>query len=837
MNFIHRLILICILTWFSSTSFGQKPIQHNSTETYHALEKLNTLLSVLYVAAHPDDENQRLISYCANELNAYTSYLSLTRGDGGQNLIGEEIGPLLGVLRTQELLGARRLDGGNQYFTRAIDFGYSKHPDETFGFWNKDQVLGDVVRVIRRVKPDIIINRFDHRTPGKTHGHHTASAMLSLEAFDLTNDKSKYPDQLSYLETWQPSKLYFNTSWWFYGGKDKFAEADKSNLTSVDISTYYPMLGTSNSEIAAYARSMHRCQGFGNASYRGSKQEYLEYLQSSDESIGKDLLDGIDYTWNRVEGGQAVGSLLENILANYDFTNPVASLPSLVDLYSLIEDIEDEFWRDQKLEELKVIIQSVSGLYLEATTESKLLTTSDSLEIKLEATNRSDADISIESYSIPSLNISNRLGSQLELITEHTWFESCQFNQEMNSNHYWLNDKNTYGSYYVEDETLVGDAIDNPLIEVEFNINVLGKLIPFKRPVTSLNILRDKGEDYKPLAFAPKASVAFDNDVYVFAKGKTQSVNVLVESLSDDVEGKLTLDIDKNWTVEPAVHEVSMSNKGLSQTYAFQVTPPTSASSITINPSLALSNGMNISNTVHSIEYDHIPSQQVILSASSKAVNLDIDTKGKSKIAYIEGAGDKVAECLSNIGYTVDIIEANTLGAIDLSQYQAIILGIRIYNVNEDIVVYQDKLFDYAKQGGNLITQYNTTWSLNTDIVAPVPLEISRDRVSDETAQVDILDPNHPSMFWPNQLTDADFDDWVQERGLYFPDEFDEQLKPMLSMHDNGEDAKLGSLLVMQHGEGYFVYTGLSFFRELPAGVPGAYRLMANLISLGSNKR
>ncbi|MBT8272842.1 MAG: PIG-L family deacetylase, partial [Bacteroidia bacterium] len=253
---MRKPILFSFLLGFSFLlSFAQQPKRLNASEIHDAVQKLNFLGSVLYVAAHPDDENTRLISYMSNHVKARTAYLSMTRGDGGQNLIGPEIRELLGVIRTQELLAARRIDGGEQLFTRANDFGYSKHPDETLEIWDKDQVLSDVVWAIRKFKPDVIVNRFKHDTPGTNHGHHTSSAMLSLEAFDLVNDPSVYPDQLAHVDTWQPKRLFFNTSWWFYGSQENFEKADKSNMLNIDIGVYYPSKGLSNNEIASLASS------------------------------------------------------------------------------------------------------------------------------------------------------------------------------------------------------------------------------------------------------------------------------------------------------------------------------------------------------------------------------------------------------------------------------------------------------------------------------------------------------------------------------------------------------------------------------------------------------
>lgn len=833
MRLTYSISCILLILCASYLAIAQKPVQYNSSEVYHQLERLNTLLSVLYVAAHPDDENQRIISYCNNTLNANTAYLSLTRGDGGQNLIGTERGPLLGVLRTQELIEARRIDGGGQYFTRAIDFGYSKNPKETFGFWDKDKVTSDVVRVFRSHRPDIVINRFDHRTPGRTHGHHTASAMLSLEAFDLSGDPSVYTDQLSTLSTWQPAKIYFNTSWWFYGSREKFAEADKSTLTSVDIGTFYPLEGISNSEIAANARSMHKCQGFGNATNRSSRQEFLELLNTANDDITKEPTQGINTSWSRVPNGKPVGELMEKILENYSFKNPAASLDDLTDLHRLINNTGDPYWKAIKLEELKEIIQSVTGLFLEASTKSKQVTAQDTIEIKIEATNRVDNPIKLLSYSLSDGMTNAKIDSTLARGQESVWYEKTLMKGTPN-NHYWINNEMEYGTYSVSADN-IGKAESNANLHMNFDVEINGERMTFVRPVTSLNILPDKGEVYAPLSSVPYASVSIENDVFIFSNKESKTIPVNVESFASDLRGTLSLKLDSGWKSEPSTIDIEIAKLGQTKTVEFEVTPPKNQTVSSITP-VFKTNGTEITSNVITVAYDHIQTQTVISQEEAKAVNLDIKTTSNTKVGYIMGAGDDVPEALKSIGYEVDLLTLEELANKDLTQYQAIILGIRIYNVNEKIGAYQDELFGYAADGGTLITQYNTSRRLKAESLAPVAMEMSRDRVSDETAKVKILEPDHPVINTPNEITQSDFEGWVQERGLYFPDEFSDPLTPIFSMADPGEDEKLGSLLVMEHGEGYFVYTGISFFRELPAGVPGAYRLMANLISLGAEE-
>lgn len=388
MQQLYKSSILLLLLSFQ-IGLAQRPTKPTSVEIYHQIQKLNFLGSVLYVAAHPDDENTRLISYLSNDKKARTGYLSLTRGDGGQNLIGTELRELLGVIRTQELIEARKIDGGEQFFSRANDFGFSKNPTETLEIWDKNQVLSDVVWAIRKFQPDVIINRFDHRSPGTTHGHHTASAMLSLEAFDLVNDKSIYPEQLKYVSTWQPKRVFFNTSWWFYGSKEKFEKADKSTQTKLNIGTYYQSLGKSNQEIAALSRSCHQSQGFGNTGTRGEEDEYLEFLKGEKLNDNTNLFEGIDTSWNRVQGGKAIGDILNAVEKNFDFKNPSASIPELVKAYTLIQNLSDKHWKEVKTEEIKKIIAACAGLYFEAVADVQEITPDSPLKIKLEVINRS----------------------------------------------------------------------------------------------------------------------------------------------------------------------------------------------------------------------------------------------------------------------------------------------------------------------------------------------------------------------------------------------------------------------------------------------------------------
>lgn len=828
---------LCILFVFSclTTLSAQQPKKLNSSEIYEAIQKLNVLGSVLYIAAHPDDENTRLISYMSNQVKARTAYLSLTRGDGGQNLIGPEIRELLGVIRTQELLAARRVDGGKQRFSRANDFGYSKHPDETLAIWNKDEVLSDVVWTIRNFKPDVIINRFDHRSPGTTHGHHTSSAMLSMEAFDLANDASKYASQLQLTDTWQPKRIFFNTSWWFYGSQEKFEEADKSNMLNFDIGVFYPSKGLSNNEVAAIASSQHLCQGFGRLSQRGTQEEYIEFLKGEPLNGSNNIFEGIDTSWSRVKGGKAVGEILYKVEQNFNFRNPATHLPQLLEAYKLLQNIEDKHWKSVKTKELKTIIEACAGLYLEASANVPYTAPSTTVSLNIEALNRSNATIDLVSYKLSTLNSGTSKNMKMQNNQRLNFDEGITIpNNASYTTPYWLNKKSTLGMYHVDNQDLIGRPETPRAVFVDFNLNIEGTPITFTKPVIYRYSEPDKGELYRPFEIIPEVSASISDKVFIFDNDQQKEIEVTVKAGRDAIEGYVQMAYPNDWSVFPQKQKIEIVNKGDVQKVVFTVIPPKNQSEGLITPMVNI-NGNFYTDELIEIDYSHIPFQTVLMPSESKIVRLDIEKRGNN-IGYIEGAGDVVPESLRQIGYNVTIIKPEQISAENLVNFDAVVVGIRAYNILDELKFKQKFLLDYVKEGGNLIVQYNTNRRLKVDDLAPYHLQLSRDRVTDENASVTILNPNHSLLNFPNKITTQDFEGWVQERGLYFPNEWSEEFTPLLSMNDKGESSKEGSLLFAKYGKGNYIYTGLSFFREFPAGVSGAYRLFANLLSAGKEE-
>jgi len=815
----------------SISSLAQKPQKLASNQIYEKVQKLNFLGTALYIAAHPDDENTRLIAYLANNTKARTGYLSLTRGDGGQNLIGPEIRELLGVIRTQELLAARRVDGGEQMFTRANDFGYSKHPDETLKIWDKEKVLSDVVWAIRTFKPDVIINRFNHRTPGSTHGHHTSSAMLSVEAFNKVGDSTQFKSQLAFTKTWQPKRLFFNTSSWFFRDRAQFLEASK-NFTKLDVGVYYPLKGLSNNELASIASSQHLCQGFGRLSTRGSQDEYLEFLKGDALKDKNDIFSGINTTWNRIEGGGKIGDILYDVEENFDFVNPSKHLPQLLDAYQLINELDDDYWKAIKKKQILEIIEACAGLYVEVSAESSFAIPNSKINVNIEVLNRNETPVKLISITSKINNKKVFKGLDLEPNKRVNFKESIQLETNQYSDPYWLKEEWSLGMYKVDNQELIGKPETEKQTKVDFDLIINNVPVTITKNMVRRYAERDKGEIYEPFEILPKVTTRLKNKVLIFSDSVAKKVEVQVRAGANYINGEVRLKAPKGWQVSPEFIPFNISQRKDIQKVIFTVTPPKNESEGTLEV-VASVGAKQYTKELVEINYNHIPKQSVLLKSKAKIVRLNIQKIG-NYIGYIKGAGDVVPESLRQIGYTVVAINPSEINESNLKKYDAIVVGIRAYNVVKELKFKQKFLLDYVKEGGNMIVQYNT--NRNVDVQAPYTLKLSRDRVTDENAEITVLDPDNSLLNFPNKITETDYKGWVQERGLYFPNIWSEQYTPVFAMNDKGETPKMGSLLIAKYGKGNYIYTGLSFFRELPAGVSGAYKLFANMLSVGKEK-
>jgi LmbE family N-acetylglucosaminyl deacetylase/ribosomal protein L28 len=805
---------------------AQNIVAQSSAEIYKQLKKLNTLGAVLYVAAHPDDENTRLISLFSNQYNYNTAYLSMTRGDGGQNLIGTELRESLGLIRTQELLEARKLDGGQQFFTTANDFGYSKHPDETLAIWNKEEILAQIVYRIRAFQPDIIIHRFDHRTPGSTHGHHSSSAILSKLAFDLAGDPKAYPEQLKTVSLWQPKRQFYNTSWWAYGSREKFEQADKTNMITVESNPIDLVLGRSNAEVAAKSRSQHKSQGFGSSPSLGSQKEYLELINGAALN-SNDPFSGVNTQWSRIPGGIPIGKMVEKALANFDLEKPHASVPQLLLIFKKIQSLEDSHWRKIKLREVKSILQNCLGLRLQFNTNQPTGVANTNVSINLKAINPSPLAVTISTIEGATSLVVNQ-----KLTSNDAWEKRQTLRlPNIQTTPYWLLEKGDTGNYKVSNEALKGLPETPNSIQARFHLIVEGTPLQLDIPLSYRTTDRVAGEVVEDFQLVPKITTQLNESVVFFNDDSAKKVRLSVTAHAANAKGTVSLCAPENWRINPSSQNFNIAMAGASQEFTFEVTPP-KGTATGIFSALATLGEESYSMQLHEIDYPHISKQYLVSPNETKAVKIDLKSK-VDHIAYLKGAGDKVAESLRNIGIEVTEFDAANLRLESIKNFPTLVVGIRAFNVHKDLAFKNKILWEYVQQGGTLIVQYNTSRGFDGNTAGPYPISFSRDRVTDENAKVTVLEPQHPIFNSPNEITSTDFDGWVQERGLYFSSSWDTAYQPLLSMQDKGETPKQGSLLVADYGQGKFIFTGLSFFRELPAGVPGAYRLLANLISYG----
>lgn len=828
---MKKLITLLLALYTFTHLSAQAPASQNSAGILQSLKKLNTIGSVLYVAAHPDDENTRLLGYLANEKKFRTGYLSITRGDGGQNLIGKEQGEMLGLIRTQELLAARRTDGAEQFFTRANDFGYSKNPEETFTFWNKDSVLSDVVLTIRQFKPDVIICRFPTTGEGG-HGHHTASAMLAVEAFEAAADPKKFPEQLKYTEVWQAKRIFWNT--FNFGG----ANTTAADQLKIDVGVFNPLLGKSYGEIAAESRSMHKSQGFGSVKQRGSSIEYFKLLKG--DSIKTEPFEGIQTSWARVPGTEKIQIAISSCIKKYDPSAPENSVADLVSIYKLLSALDEKdknrsYWKKQKLKETEALLLACSGLWLEAMAADPLAIPVKEINITAQVVCRNKANVKLNSLSyIGQSDTTTTLSlKQNEL---YTFKRKEKLSAKTSfSNPYWLNSKHAVGMYTVADESLIGKPENEASAKVIFNVSILDLNMIIQRPLVHKSADPVKGEIYRPLEILPPATINFPEKNFVFTPSETKKIRLVLKANSIISTGEIQVKATEGWRVDPVSQKFSLSKKGDEAIIEVAVTADNTAMSGKIYAFLII-DSVTYSSSIQRVEYDHIPYQFILSSAQSGLFNVDLKKTGNN-IAYIPGAGDDVPAALKQIGYNVSILNDEQLVAEDLSKYNAIVTGVRAYNTDDRLQVHHGKLMDYVKNGGNLIVQYNTNSRVGPlqAKIGPYPFTISRDRVTDEKAEVKFINEKHPALNFPNKISSKDFEGWIQERGIYFATEADKQYETILQMKDPDEKASDGSLIIAKHGKGNFVYTGLVFFRELPAGVPGAYRLFVNLLSLPQN--
>ena len=783
-----------------------------SSEIYVGLQKLHSLKRVLYIAAHPDDENTRALAWFSLGEKAQTAYLSLTRGDGGQNLIGNELSEQLGVLRTQELLAARSYDGASQYFTRAVDFGYSKSAEESFEKWGKEEILSDVVLMIRKFRPDVIVTRFPPDKRGG-HGHHTASAMLAIEAFEKAADANFLPQQVKEFGAWKTTSVYWNSSVWWFKDLPEKAKNNKNYLV-VDIGGYNSYLGKSYNEIGTVARSQHKCQGFGAITERGSRIEYFQHLKG--EKLKSSFFEKNTRTWTKLVS-KDLEDRFKALVESFDFNEPENNVAELIEIRNELQKLPNSDFKKEKVTLCNKLILDCLGIYTELLAKDFVYQSDDSSFFELDILNRGSIPVSVvldgESIELEK----NTNFSQKVLIA----------NSNRISTPYWLTE-NFINLFKVNDKKDLLQPESMPSFIKEISLVVVNDTVKIPLVGTYKWRIPSYGEKRREVIKTPDFSVNFEEKLLVIKPLVSKTLKLNIHSFRNNLTDKITLNAPEGWEVSPAKIDISIGNIHEEKWVEITLKPTEKAKSGIL--SLTDSKG----NTVHSyteIAYNHIPTQVIFGKAEINCVKLDAKIK-PGKIAYITGVKDVVPAAISQLGFEVKEFTVSDLASIELAQFQSVVLGIRIYNVHPELKNFDKKLFDYVKKGGNLVMQYNTaSRRARSSTYGPVPFKLTRNRVTEEDAKVKFLEPNHPIMTTPNKLQKSDFDNWVQERGLYFAGDWGESYTPLFSWADKGEGDQKGALIVTKYGEGQFVYTGISFFRELPNGVEGAYKLFANILS------
>ena len=816
-----KKILLFVLITLTATAQ-----QRNSAQLGEDLQKLRVLGSVLHVAAHPDDESTHMLTWFAQQQHWETNYFACTRGDGGQNLIGDEQGVPLGLIRTQELLAARRIDGANQFFSRAFDFGFSKSTEEALGFWDKQLILSDLVWVIRKTRPDIIFTRFppDARAG---HGHHSASAALAIEAYKAAADPKMFPEQLKKgVEVWQAKRLLWNT-FRFPGSSGNSTISDTQ--FKVEIGDYLPFLGQSTGELAAFSRSQHKSQGFGFAVDRGRSTEYFATLAG--DAPKDNLWDGVDATWNRVN--PSIDALIVPIIKAYNPEKPYESFSALIGLKKSIKALPSSPWTQKKMAEIDAWVVQAAGIYLGATTTQGIIATGEKLNIKTEFIVR--APISVENVAVSFAGQDTTFAGKIQPYKKYPLQRSI-LASALITQPYWIQEAKATGHFNVADQQKIGQAHVDPAYTASAKFQIQGEEFRVERPVQELIIDPVKGEILQPITISPKTVFSLSSNVVLLPRGSktTKTIQIAITAMSALKPGKIDVKSgESTWTTielkdgmkagEKREWPISFSESNLKE------------GKISSNIQLHINSGQEHwidSLSIQTIEYPHIPTQRYFSPVNLSLLHIDFVKKG-NRLGYIKGAGDKVPEGLKQMGYQVDFLTEKDLTAANLKQYDVVMTGVRAYNTNEYWENAYPEIMKYIENGGNYVVQYNTASFLGPmkSSMSPYPLQVTRNRITKEEAKPNFLQPNHVLFNKPNKISENDFADWIQERSIYTAETNDPHFEFPLGFSDPNELENKGNIAVTKYGKGQFIYTGLVFFREIPAGVPGAYRLLANLLA------
>ncbi len=717
---------------------------------------------------------------------------------------------------------------GRQFFTRALDFGFSKDYKDTLGIWDHQQVVADIVRVIRTFRPDVMITRFSTQ-PGGTHGHHTASAVLGLEAFKIAGDPKAFPEQG--LAPWQPKRIFVNGGGPGRGGGGGGAAA---GTVRIDVGGNDPLTGESFGSIAGRSRAMHKTQGFGNfGGGGGARSESFQLLDG--EPATTDIMDGVETSWKRVSGGAEIGELTKGVIEKFDTQVPSANVTGLLAIRAKLAGLGTEPLVIEKRRQLDHILQECLGLKVETRLPDTEVVPGETLKMVQLASIQSTVPFLRwigAGLSAASHGITNAMELKPgEVAARRDDTQTLPAKTPGEPAPYWLREQRTAGMFRVANASLIGMPENPPEFPIEQIFEVGGQTLIIPDEPVQILANPTEGETRRPLKVIPPVALDFASEVELFAPGASRPVEVEVKAFRPNSAGTVQLTVPTGWKVTPENQRFRLAAIGERARLTFTVTPPKQPVNADITVAAEV-NGVRYNSKRIEINYPHVPRQLLQPQARLKAVDLDMTTRGH-QVGYVPGAGDSVADALKQMGYTVTELSGAQLTPERLKGLDAVVIGIRAFNVRTDLDAAMPALSAYAEAGGNVIVQYNRPDGLKAGKLAPFDLRLSQDRVTDETAAMTFLAPDHPALNTPNKITSADFAGWVQERGLYFPNSWDEHFVPLLACSDPGEAPKNGSLLVAKLGRGYFVYTSLAWFRQLPEGVPGAYRLFANLVSLG----
>lgn len=824
-----------------------------------SLRRLGATTRVLMIAAHPDDENTAVLSALALGAGADVAYLSLTRGEGGQNLIGPELQEGLGLIRSGELLAARRLDGARQFFTRAYDYGFSKSADEAFSHWPRDSLLADVVGVIRSFRPDVIVSVFSG-TPADGHGQHQAAGILAREGFEAAADPARYPHLGS---AHQAHALY--QSLWRPRGDERL------HLATGD---YDPLLGRSHYQIAMASRSRHRSQDMGQEEPIGPHTAAFEHLAGAG-AAGTSLFTGVDTSvaqlaWRVPAAADALRAYQDSVQALRASFNPLAPadlVPRLASAYALLQHAtgvlpagaaDERFLLMAERADLQTALRLAAGLVVDVTADAGRVVPGESMRITISTWNGGAHPVTLDAVepllpagwraqqvetSVPATTAGGSNGEASKVLAPgdvlHTTFVVSVPSGAQPDEPYFLRVDRTGDLYaWPDDPALRGLPFQPRTVRGRIAARIDGVEVTHVQEAEHVVVDKALGEIRQPVLVLPAVSVDVAPDVLVVpgsAVGPRTLTVTLRSAARDTIAGELRM-TNGGWSVTPAVQPVIIP-PGAVRRVSVEVAPAANAdaSHVALNAQFVAVDGRTWQRGYDVIDYPHIRPHPLYDDATATIRMVDVDIAPDLLVGYIEGAGDDGAAALRQIGARVELLDSASLASADLSRYDAIVTGIRAYEVRSDLVRHNNRLLTYARNGGTVVVQYNK-YELVEGGFLPFPITMSRPhgRVTDETAPVRLLEPEHSVLSWPNRITQQDFDGWVHERGLYFAATWDDAWTPLLAMSDPGEAPLEGSLLVADFGAGHYVYTGLAFFRQLPDGVPGAYRLLANLVSLGN---